>query len=78
MKPGDMIFFRDARFGVHRLYEVESVHLGAVGVCSVVALKPLNEKPGRDIDGNLLPVMYVPEPLLRNAEVFAKVAPHDN
>lgn len=32
MKPGDMIFFRDARFGVHRLYEVESVHLGAVGV----------------------------------------------
>lgn len=72
MKPGDMIFYRDVRNGCHRLYEVEGVHLGGTGVCGVIAIRPLTEKPGRDVDGNLLPVMYVPEPLLRNAEVFSR------
>jgi len=72
MSPHDIIFWRDGKFGCHRFYEVESVHLGAEGQASVIALKPLNEKPARDIDGKVLDVMYVPEPLLRGAAIYTR------
>lgn len=71
MKPGDIVFYRDTVFGVHRFYEVDSVNFGAVGVASVVALRPLNEKPG-SVDGKALDLMHVPEPLLRDAAVYTR------
>lgn len=77
MKPGDLIMYRDEKFGRHRFFEVEGVYLGAVGVTGLVGLRPLSEEPGSVGVGEGKPhaVMYVPEVLLRGQTVYEPVEP---
>lgn len=70
MKPGDIIVWRDKKFARHRFYEVEGVYLGALGQESVIGLKALGQKPAWVSGIGAVPVCYVPEPLLRDAELF--------
>ena len=73
MQTGDIIFYRDTKFGHHRFYEVQGVFLGGVGQESLVELKSLTEKPGLvTADGVLMPTSFVPEPLLRSWTVYRR------
>lgn len=71
MKPGDMIVWRDKKFGVNRAWQVEAFLLGALEHESLVRLRPMFEKPGMDEDGNRQETVLVPEVLLRGLEVIA-------
>jgi hypothetical protein len=70
MKPGDIAMWRDDLYGHHRLWEIKGVFLGAEGQESLVAIQSLSEKPGAAYD-NAMPVLYVPEPLLRGLTFYA-------
>jgi hypothetical protein len=70
MKPGDMILWRDAKFGVNRVWRIESVLLGALEHESLIRLTPMFEKPGSDEHGNRQETVLVPEVLLRGLEVI--------
>jgi len=71
MKPGDIIFWEDKQFGVHRFYRVEGCHLGAVGQESLIELRCLTEKPGTAYGKDLPATTMVPEPLVRNLPVYS-------
>lgn len=75
MTPGDIIFYRDKKFGHHRFYQIEGVHLGGEKQVSYIALRPLNENPALDECGDVMEVMNVPEPLLREAELYCRAKP---
>lgn len=65
MKPGDIIYCPDTRFGHHRFYQIEGCHYGALGQESLIELRNLTEKPG--VDGqHTIQTTLVPEPLLRH------------
>lgn len=70
MKPGDMILWRDNKFGVNRAWKVEACLLGALEHESLVRLRPMFEKPGMDEDGNRQETVLVPEVLLRGLELI--------
>lgn len=73
LAPGDLVFYRDGRFGIHRVWEVSANCLGGDGQEGLVGLRSLVERPGQDEDGNRHDTAWVPECLLRDAEVFAPV-----
>lgn len=72
MKPGDIIFCPDNKFGHHRFYEVNGVFLGAENQVSLIEITSLTEKPGSAHGHSLKPEMLVPEPLLRHFTVYQK------
>jgi|GEM_PF-5943271 len=72
MRTGDIIFYRDERFGHHRFWEVLSICLGGTGQEGLIELQCLNYEPGEDTDGKKHNTTWVPEPLLRNASVYRK------
>jgi hypothetical protein len=74
MSPGDLILYRDKKFGCHRIWEVQGVHLGGLGVEGLIAIKSLTEKPGW-AEGRAIETTYVPECLLRNVEVYTAAEP---
>jgi hypothetical protein len=76
MQVGTLILFRDTSFNHHRIWEVRSVRLGAVGVESLVELASLSERSGTDVSGVKHPTTWVPEVLLRNVEAFAPIIFH--
>jgi hypothetical protein len=69
---GDILLWRDAKLGHNRMWEVESILLGAEGVEGLVRLRPMFHKPGMDEDGKRHETVLVPECLLRDLEWFAK------
>ena len=71
MKPGDIVFYRDTKFGKHRFWEIEGIYLGASGQEGLIGLRSLDRSPG--VVGTLgeLSVVYVPEPMVRNLPVYS-------
>jgi hypothetical protein len=69
---GDILLWRDKKFGHNRAWEVESILLGAEGVEGLIRLRPMFYKGGSDEDGNRQETVLVPECLLRDCEWFAK------
>jgi hypothetical protein len=74
VSPGDIVFWRDDRFGKHRFWEIQGIYLGAEGQESIVELKNLLEKPGR-VSGHTTAFThtFVPEPLLRHLAIYTPV-----
>ena len=73
MSPGDLIFWRDEKFGKHRFWQIEGVYLGCEGQEGLVELRNLFEKPGvPGLTGNAA-TTFVPEPLVRNMPLYAPV-----
>lgn len=73
MKPGDLIFWRDDKFGKHRFWQVEGVYLGCDGQEGLVELRNLFEKPGVPGRAGNAATTFVPEPLVRNMPLYAPV-----
>jgi len=73
MKVGSLILYRDEKFGVDRVWEVESILLGALGVESLIRVRSLTEAPGADEDGRRCKTTLIPEPMLRNLPIFEMV-----
>lgn len=65
MWPGDIVFWRDEKFGVNRFWEIESVLLGAAGQESLIRIRSLNFRAGENEDGHMQETLLVPEPLIR-------------
>ncbi len=61
---GDLIFWRDEKFGKHRFWEVQGVYLGGEEQESLIELKNLLEKPGVPGRTGNATTTFVPEPLL--------------
>lgn len=70
MKPGDIVFWRDDKFGHHRFWEIQGVYLGCQGQESLVELKNLTERPGVPGLTGKATTTFVPEPLLRNVTIY--------
>lgn len=70
MKPGDIVFWRDEKFGRHRFWEIEGVFLGAEGQEGVIELRSLSERPAHSGETQEHPTTFVPEPLLRNVTTY--------
>ena len=70
MKPGDILLWRDAKFGVHRAWRVLSVVLGAEKHESLIEMQSMFEYPGSDADGKKVSTVLVPEVLVRGLTVF--------
>jgi hypothetical protein len=70
MKPGDIVFCEDKRFGIHRFYRIEGCFYGAQGHESVIELRSLTEKLGGAYGRELPSTTMVPEPLLRGMPVY--------
>jgi hypothetical protein len=76
MTPGDIVLWRDKKFGVNRAWEVQACNYGALGQEGLIELKAMFETPGRDVHGTLRETVVVPECLLRDLECFSKQAAH--
>jgi hypothetical protein len=72
MNVGDMVLWRDKKFGHHRAWEIEAVLLGAEGAEGLVRMRPMFLKGGMDEDGQRHETVLVPECLLRDLECFEK------
>ena len=70
MKPNDIVYLEDAKYGHHRFWMVEGIFLGALGQESVVELRPLTERPATSYPGTQHHTVFVPEPMLRTLRVF--------
>jgi hypothetical protein len=70
MKPGDIVFCEDRRFGIHRFYKIVGCFHGAQGCESLIELKSLTEKPGVAYGQDMPETTFVPEPLLRAHTVY--------
>lgn len=75
LEPGNLIVWKDAQFGFHRVWVVESCLSGALGQESLIRICPLNEKPGFDENGNQQHSTLVPEVLLRDLTMYKRVGP---
>lgn len=71
MKPGDLIKWtpKDG-LGVDHIWKIKGVHLGAVGVESVVEIENWSHKPAWTGKWETHVMMFVPECLLRECEVI--------
>lgn len=70
MKPGDIVLWRDDKFGKHRFWEIQGVYLGCEGQEGLVELRNLTETPGvPGRTGNAV-TTFVPEPLLRDLTIY--------
>jgi hypothetical protein len=70
MKPGDIVLLRDRETGYNRMWEIQGCFHGALGQESVIELKSLTERPAHSYETQEHPTTFVPEPLLRGAEIF--------
>lgn len=70
---GDLLIWRDGKFGHNRVWEVEAVLLGGEGVDGLVRLRPaFDTRIAADENGKRAETVLVPECLLRDLEWFAK------
>lgn len=68
MKPGDLIIWSDGKDHPHT-WTVRGVHLGAVGVESLIEIENVSHKPGSTGEWETHQMMFVPECLLRNCKI---------
>ena len=73
MEVHDLIVWYDDMFGVTRTWEVKSVCLGSVHTESLIELWSLTEAAGTDTAGKQHRTTWVPEPLLRNLDIYRRV-----
>lgn len=69
MKPGDIVVWRDRGLR-SRFWEIMGVFLGGVGQESVIELKSMTEAPAYSGEEQEHTTTFVPEALLRDAEIF--------
>ncbi len=74
MKVYDLIVYWDNQYGHHRIWQVKSICLGALGQESLVELKSLTEKPGICTESRTHYTTWVPEPILRQFPIFSQTA----
>lgn len=67
MQPNDLIEWNDGS-GPH-VWRVRGVHLGAIGVESLVEIENVSHKPGWTGEWETHQMMFVPECLLRQCKV---------
>jgi len=67
LKPGDIIEWRDVKFGHHRRWKVHGIHIGATEQESVICLEATDRTPAWDEIH--LPLMWVPEVLTRQCRI---------
>lgn len=70
MQTHDIVFFKDEKCGRHRFWEILGIYLGAEGQESLVQLRSLSERPGKDGRGTEWDTTTVPECLLRNVAIY--------
>lgn len=70
MKPGDIVFCPDEKFGHHRFYRIEGVFLGGEGHQSLIEVRSLTEKTGSAYGKEATETTLVPEPLLRHFTIY--------
>ena len=70
IRPGAIIEWRCATFpnNVHR-WQVNGVHLGGLGVESLIEMESMTHKPGWSGEWEAHPVVWVPDVLLRAPHV---------
>ena len=73
MEVGNVLIFRDEKFGHHRYWQVLGVFLGGENEESLIEMRSLGEKPGF-AEESTRPTTFVPECLTRNLEVVHSVA----
>jgi len=73
MNVGNVLIYRDEKFGVHRYWEVVGIYLGSVNEESIIELRSISEKPGHDGE-TLRATTFVPECLTRQLEVRESIA----
>lgn len=69
---GNVLIWRDEKFGHHRYFEVLGIYLGGENTESLIELRSLGEKPGYDGD-NERATTFVPECLTRSLELRASL-----
>jgi hypothetical protein len=71
MKPGDVVRWRAPNGPENdHVWKVLGVHLGALGVESLVHIENISHKPGWTGEWETHVMMFVPECLLRQCEVM--------
>lgn len=69
---GDILLWRDEKFGRHRAWRVVSVLLGAENQESLIEMESMFERPGFDTDGKRIVTVLVPEVLTRHLTIFGR------
>lgn len=64
MKPGDLLKLQD------HIWCVRGVHIGALGVESLIEIENVSHKPGWTGEWETHQMMFVPEILLRQCDVL--------
>lgn len=67
--PGDIIEWNDGKSEPHR-WRVKGVHLGGVGVESVIEMENVSHKAGWTGEWETHVMMFIPECLLRTCKVI--------
>ncbi len=70
MTVGDILLWKDEKFGRHRAWRVLSVILGAEQHEGLIELEPMFERPGNNAYGKPQPTVLVPEVFTRGLTVF--------
>ncbi len=74
-RPGDVLEWRCPKYPevVHR-WHVRGCHIGGEGQESLIEIESLTHEPGtvEDLSPFGLPVLWVPEPLLRGLKIVAE------
>lgn len=77
MAPGDIVVWKDAKFGHHRIWTIESFLYGSTKQESLVRLTSLSHSAGNDENGQEQSSVLVPEVLIRGL-VYTSVAEGDD
>lgn len=72
MNVGDILLWRDEKYGQHRAWRVVSVLLGATNTESLIEMESMFERPGMDTDGKRMTTVLVPEVLTRSLTIFGR------
>lgn len=75
MNVHDVIEWDDGKSEAHR-WRVRGIHLGAIGVESVIELENVSHKPGWTGEWETHQLMFVPECLLRHCKVIRPEPQH--
>lgn len=71
MKPGNKLVWTDPKNpDVRHVWLIKVVHLGALGVESLIEIENVSHKPGWTGEWETHVMMFVPECLLRQCEVL--------
>lgn len=72
MNVGDILLWKDEKFGCHRAWRVVSVLLGAENTECLIEMESMFERPGMDTDGKRMTTVLAPEVLTRSLTVFGR------